>query len=328
MSSLEWHFGIVFDGSAKLRYITPCVSVRVSPGAFLIHIQTSYIIIMKLYLCLYWNKGDDFFFPFHLSTMRIVSHATRERIVFLSPCCFFVFKALFHFGIVIVRYSHSYGLVSVPSQVDSLSGNQRYTSTISECENSMRESALLTQCCWSMVSDGKTLVWQFNCTSTCSLLAIVAAVTFSPPRSTLDSFFFRTPFSLFHPPTNVSMCMEMWMCVCDYEFMPFPSMSLLKAITIVQAALIITVTFVAVHHSSPKKAQERRECLLCIEIIQYTHTHQNSWFYRLKTTQKLGMSMTTTKKEKKMRWRQRRRTFFTLVLHNSIIFVIWKIQFD
>lgn len=33
----------------------------VSPGGFSIYIQKSYIIIMELYLCLFQNKGADFF---------------------------------------------------------------------------------------------------------------------------------------------------------------------------------------------------------------------------------------------------------------------------
>lgn len=211
MCSLEWHFGIVLSGSAKLRYITSCVSVRVSPGAFLIHIQTSYIIIMKLYLCLYWNKGDDFFFLLFFSQrMQIESVSVMQQ---ENEIIFYRVASLFQGAISFwhrhtVRYSHLYGLVRVSSRRFAFGQATLHFHHLS-CGNSMRESALLTQCCWSMVSDGKTLVWQFNCTSTCSLLAIVAACySCSLPLSTLDSLFVCILHSLHYPSTNG------WVCVC------------------------------------------------------------------------------------------------------------------
>lgn len=48
-------------GRTRMRLHIITMARYVSPGGFSIYIQKSYIIIMKLYLCLFQNKGVDFF---------------------------------------------------------------------------------------------------------------------------------------------------------------------------------------------------------------------------------------------------------------------------
>lgn len=59
--------------------------IGVSPGGSSNYIQNSYIIIMKLYLCLFQNKGVDFHIR-AVAILRVYVNTVHRQ----TLCCFFV----------------------------------------------------------------------------------------------------------------------------------------------------------------------------------------------------------------------------------------------
>lgn len=69
LSGLFFCLSVLYSAKLVVHNSVTCVS----SAALLIHIQTSYIIIMKLYLCLYWYKGDDFSLYSLCTTVKLSS---------------------------------------------------------------------------------------------------------------------------------------------------------------------------------------------------------------------------------------------------------------